>query len=90
MVPVDAVPPVTLFTCHCTAVLLEPVTVAWNCCVPLAGTVAEVGEIAILTTGPPSELLLPEPPPQAVQTTKRMLEITTLAIEMNRRDMEAP
>jgi len=34
-----------------TAVLLEPVTVAVNCCVPLVSMEAEVGEIVTDTTG---------------------------------------
>ena len=34
-----------------TAVLLEPVTVAVNCCVPLVCSGAEVGEIVTDTTG---------------------------------------
>ena len=34
-----------------TAVLLEPVMVAVNCCVPLVSMEAEVGEIVIETTG---------------------------------------
>ena len=34
-----------------TAVLLEPVMVAVNCCVPLVSMEAEVGEIVIDTTG---------------------------------------
>ena len=34
-----------------TAVLLEPVTVAVNCCVPLVSIEAEVGEMVTATTG---------------------------------------
>ena len=34
-----------------TAVLLEPVTVAVNCCVPLVSIEAEAGETVIETTG---------------------------------------
>ena len=34
-----------------TAVLLEPVTVAVNCCVPLVCSEAEVGESVTATTG---------------------------------------
>ena len=34
-----------------TVVLLEPVTVAVNCCVPLVSSEAEAGEIVIETTG---------------------------------------
>src|SRR5207302_6403248 len=37
------------FTCQVTAVLLVFVTVAVNCCVPPAPTVADVGEIVTLT-----------------------------------------
>ena len=34
-----------------TAVLLEPVTLAVNCCVPPVSTEAEVGERVMATTG---------------------------------------
>jgi hypothetical protein len=44
-----ALPPITPFTCHVTAVLLVFCTVAENCCVPPAATVADVGEIVTLT-----------------------------------------
>src|SRR5271165_1433713 len=101
MVPVDAAPPVTLLTCHVTTVLLEPVTVAWNCCVPLAGTVAVVGAIAIITVCvlppepplmlPPLPLLLPiEPPPQEIQDVNRTRVITEKpTIRADRPDMGA-
>jgi hypothetical protein len=42
----ETVPPVAL---HVTAPLLEPVTVAVNCCVPFVVSEAEVGEIATAT-----------------------------------------
>ncbi len=58
-------------TCQVTPVLLEPFTVAWNCCVPADATVAEVGEMAIDTTGlPPPPPLLCEPPPQPARNKK--------------------
>jgi hypothetical protein len=45
----DTVPPVAL---HVTAVLLEPVTVALNCCVPPVLSDADVGETpTAITTG---------------------------------------
>jgi hypothetical protein len=70
IVPFCAFPPTTLFTSHCTVVLLEPVTVAWNCCVPPEVTLALVGEIVIETVGVPPEPLPPLPlelpPPQPV------------------------
>jgi hypothetical protein len=79
MVPFWAFPPVMLLTCHVTVMSLEPVTVAWNCCVPAEEMVAVVGEIAIETTAggvvvPPPELPLPElelPPPQATENKRR-------------------
>jgi len=49
IVPTWALPPLMPFTCHCTEVLLEPVTVAWNCCVPPEATVAEFVDKAIAT-----------------------------------------
>jgi hypothetical protein len=42
-------PPVTPFTCQVTAVLLAFSTVAVNCCVPPAATVADAGEMVTLT-----------------------------------------
>ena len=44
-------PPVNPLTCQVTAVLLEPVTVAVNCCVPPVTSDAEVGVIEMPTTG---------------------------------------
>src|SRR5204863_109664 len=49
IVPTVALPPVTPLTCHVTAVLLVFCTVAVNCCVPPAPTVAYTGEIVTLT-----------------------------------------
>jgi len=49
IVPTVALPPVTPFTCQVTAVLLVFCTVAVNCWVPPAATVADVGEIVTLT-----------------------------------------
>ena len=46
--PEEMLPPVTD---QVTAVLLEPVTVAVNCCVPPIRIEDEVGEIVIDTTG---------------------------------------
>ena len=59
IVPVVPLPPVRLFTCHVTEVSLALVTVAVNRWVPAAASVAEVGEIAIVTAG---GVVLPEPP----------------------------
>jgi hypothetical protein len=60
MVPVEALPPGTLFTSQVTPVLLDPVTVAVNCCVPFAFTVALVGAMVIATVvAPPPLPLLP-------------------------------
>src|SRR5438552_3790189 len=50
IVPTVALPPVTPLTCQVTAVLLVFCTVAANCCVPPAPTVADTGEIVTLTT----------------------------------------
>ncbi len=43
IVPVDAFPPVTAFTCHVTFVSVSPVTVAWNACVCPRKRLAAVG-----------------------------------------------
>src|SRR5882757_4772451 len=50
IVPTVGLPPVTPLTCQVTAVLLVFCTVAANCCVPPAPTVADTGEIVTLTT----------------------------------------
>src|SRR5256885_3430194 len=49
IVPTVALPPVTPLTCQVTAVLLVFCTVAVNCCVPPAPTVADAGEIVTRT-----------------------------------------
>src|SRR5437764_207988 len=49
IVPTVALPPLTPFTCQVTAVLLVFCTVAVNCCVPPAPTVADAGEIVTRT-----------------------------------------
>src|ERR671923_1004148 len=49
IVPIVALPPLTPFTCQVTAVLLVFCTIAVNCWVPPAATVAEVGEMVTLT-----------------------------------------
>src|SRR5213080_2634849 len=49
IVPTVALPPVTPLTCQVTAVLLVFCTVAVNCCVPPAPTVADIGEIVTRT-----------------------------------------
>src|SRR5689334_24747022 len=56
-----ASPPVAPFTCHVTAVLVEPVTVAVNCCVAPPATLAVVGEM-VIATPVVVELLLPPHP----------------------------
>ena len=53
IVPVVALPPVTLLTCQVTAVFAEPLMVALNCRVVPVCTLAEVGEIETLTVCPP-------------------------------------
>jgi len=53
MVPTVLLPPVTLFTCHCTDVSVAPVTVAVNCWVAPAMMVAPVGEMEMLTVPEP-------------------------------------
>lgn len=45
IVPVVALPPVTLFTCQVTAAFAVPVTEAVNCCVAFVANVAELGEM---------------------------------------------
>ena len=49
IVPTVALPPLAPFTCHVTAVFVEPVTVAVNCCVAPVCTDAEVGAMVIPT-----------------------------------------
>src|SRR5205085_1992219 len=49
IVPVAALPPVTLLTCHVTAVLAEPVAVAMNCCVAPVAKEATVGATLTVT-----------------------------------------
>ena len=94
MVPFCVVPPVTLLTCHVTPVSLEPVTVAWNCCVPAEATVADMGEIAIDTTGgggggePEPELELELPPPQAVANKRRVDVARKVTADQEGRSME--
>jgi hypothetical protein len=51
IVPTVALPPAAPFTCQVTAVLLVFCTLAVNCCVAPAVTVAEVGEMVMLTAG---------------------------------------
>ena len=48
IVPTVALPPVTPLTCQVTAVLLVFCTVAVNCCVLPAPTVADIGEIVTI------------------------------------------
>jgi hypothetical protein len=50
IVPTVALPPVTPLTCHVTALLLVFFSVAENCCVAPAVTVAVVGETETLIT----------------------------------------
>ena len=49
IVPTEELPPVMAFTCHVTAVLELPITVALKSCVALVTRVADVGEIVTLT-----------------------------------------
>lgn len=49
IVPLIASPPVALFTCQVIAVLVDPVTVAVNCCVAPPATLADVGEMVMET-----------------------------------------
>lgn len=49
IVPVVLLPPDIPFTCHVTDVLLVFCTVAVNCCVVPAGTVADVGDSEMVT-----------------------------------------
>src|SRR5438876_896764 len=49
IVPTVALPPLTPFTCQVTAVLAVFCTVAVNCWVPPVATVADSGEIVMLT-----------------------------------------
>jgi len=49
IVPVVALPPATPFTDQATPVLLEPETVAMNCCAAPTSKAAELGEIVTVT-----------------------------------------
>jgi hypothetical protein len=49
MVPTVEFPPVMPLTCQVTDVVVVPLTVALNCCVPETGSVTEVGEMATAT-----------------------------------------
>ena len=72
-VPLVASPPLTPFTCQVTAVFVDPVTVAVNCCVVAPATLAVVGEI-VIATAVVVVLFLPPPHPaqiSPVRTTKR-------------------
>jgi len=71
IVPLIASPPAAPFTCHVTVILVDPVTVAVNCCVVAPATLAVVGEMAT-ETPVVVELFLPPHPDQisAVATTK--------------------
>jgi hypothetical protein len=60
--PTDLFPPITPLTCQFTSVTGGPVTVALNCCVLPAGTLADVGEMVILADCEPPPL--DEVPPQ--------------------------
>lgn len=88
MVPVADVPPATLLTCHWTAVLLEPVTDAMNCCVPPAETIADVGVIATETTcvgaGALEAALFDDPPPQESVAIKRAVATKNHSGELDR------
>ena len=54
-------------TLQFTAVLVVPVTVAVNCCVPPSGTEAEVGETLTEMVGG-GGVVPPPPPPQAARS----------------------
>src|SRR5205814_9019470 len=49
-VPISSSPPVTPLTYHLSLHVALPISVAVNCCVPPAPTVADTGEIVTLTT----------------------------------------
>jgi hypothetical protein len=73
IVPLMASPPVAPFTCQVTAVLVDPVTVAVNCCVAPPATLALVGEM-VMETPVLGVLFLPPHEDQisvAKMTTKR-------------------
>src|SRR5690348_14467013 len=73
IVPLMLSPPVAPFTCQVTAVLVDPVTVAVNCCVAPPATLALVGEM-VMETPVLGVLFLPPHEDQisvAKMTTKR-------------------
>ena len=67
-VPMIASPPVSPFTLQVTEVLVDPVTVAVNCCVAPPAMLAVVGEIVTATVVELELLLLP--PPHPAQTSE--------------------
>jgi len=78
IVPTVALPPVIPSTCHVTVVLLVFDTVAANCFVEPAATVAEVGETLMLTGpdwGGRFDGVEPAPPPQPVNNPIEMATI---------------
>jgi hypothetical protein len=70
IVPTVVLPPDTSLTLHATAVLLVPVTLAVNCCVPLTSTGALLGVIEIPTTGGGETDELPPPPQEQASEQK--------------------
>lgn len=63
IVPVDATPPATPFTCHVTEEFEEPLTAAVKDCVAPARTLADFGETETVTAGGG----VPGPPPPIVE-----------------------
>jgi Mn2+/Fe2+ NRAMP family transporter len=72
MVPVAVAPPVTPSTDHCTPTLVVPDTVAVNCFVVFAVTLAVVGEIATVTCDCASAVAK-QPTKQTVTNIRRRL-----------------
>src|SRR5215472_1524855 len=64
IVPCVESPPLVPFTCHVTAVLLDDVTVALNCCDLPFGTLACFGDTVMpgVALGVPAVVVLREPP----------------------------
>jgi hypothetical protein len=71
MVPITASPPASPLTAHFTAVLVEPVTIAVNCCVVPPATFAVVGETVIETVVVVLFLLPPQPAQSNATATSR-------------------
>jgi len=84
-----ALPPLMLFTCHVTAVVLVPVTVAVNCCVCLVWRVALTGETETTMSVDVDEELLFLPPQPASEIAIIAAATTTRAGRVTGREIRS-